>query len=152
MLSIALCLSSIYEADASSATPSISVLPSTGPSTIQAPKARCTKQSTQGKVTFHLRVKGIKLSTSSALTKKPATGEARIQLYLDSLPKDAYTTYNKHSSTWLSTDEQTDFPLCFALPILHDKKGKHTIIIALAKTTGVLYLDATPAKFKLTAK
>ena len=132
-----------------SAMPRITVLPSTAPSTITAPNGQCPTKSGQGLVHFHLKVTGMYLSASNKITKKPVSGEARIVAYLDSLPKNAYTKYTAHASTWLSSEGQRSFPLCFGLPVLHGRKGKHTILLTLAKSTGVLYKNVPPARFSL---
>jgi hypothetical protein len=106
---------------------------------------KCNSRST---VSFKMRVTGIKLSASMK-TKSPRKGQGHIQAYLDKVPADAYS--KRDLRHWYASIPSPKFPLCFPLPLLGGKKGKHTLYLGLGKTNSILY-KTKPAKFTFTAK
>lgn len=124
----------------------ISILSSTGPRTVKA-STDCTAKS--GHIlTVHVKVSGVQLI--HATTAKPVRGKAHIQAYLDRIPSQDYSKFT--TTNWLWTGTSTNFPLCLTPALLHNKKGKHSILVVLAKTDGVLFRGVRPSKLHITVR
>lgn len=91
-------------------------------------------------VTLHLRVSGIVLDAVH-LGKANIAGRGHLQLYVDTIPTDAWTKKDLQH-TWLASLSATTLSLNLP-PALVGGAGKHTIIVALARNNCVLY--RTPA-------
>jgi hypothetical protein len=99
-------------------------------------------------VAFRLTVKGITLDAGH-MGKANVSGHGHIQLYVDKVPKDAYTKKDlKHN--WLASLAAPVFGLNLSPQVL-GSLGKHRIIIALAQNNYVLYRTPTAA-VTITAK
>jgi hypothetical protein len=99
-------------------------------------------------VTFHLRVKGIVLDAMH-IGKANVRGHGHIQVYVDSIPKDAYVRKNLKQH-WLASLAATTIALNLS-PMLVGGRGKHRIIVALAQNNSVLY-RVPPARVTITVK
>jgi hypothetical protein len=99
-------------------------------------------------VTFHLRVKGIVLD-AMYIGKANVRGHGHIQLYVDSIPKDAYVRKDLKQH-WLASLAATTLSLNLS-PALVGGRGKHRIIVALAQNNSVLY-HVPPASTTITVK
>ena len=99
-------------------------------------------------VTFHLRVKGIVLDATH-MGKANVRGHGHIQLYANSVPKDAYVRKDLKQH-WLASLAATTIGLNL-LPTIVGGRGKHRIIVALAQNNGVLY-KAPSAAVSITVK
>jgi hypothetical protein len=112
----------------SPSTPTMSVtIVSAQPTTVTAKHAT---------VTFHLRVKGIVLDATH-IGKANIRGHGHIQLYANRIPTDAYVQKDLKQH-WLASLAATTLGLNL-LPTIVGGRGKHRIIVALAKNNGVLY-------------
>jgi hypothetical protein len=102
----------------------------------------------QATVTFHLRVTGMVLDIAH-MGQANIRGHGHIQIYVDTIPKDAYVRKDLKQH-WLASLAETTIALNIS-PMLVGGKGKHRIIVALAQDNYVLY-HALPASVTLTVK
>jgi hypothetical protein len=127
-----------YAAAQPSPSMSVSILSSTGPRTITKPQ----------NVTFHLKVSGMTLD-SRHMGKANVSGHGHLQVYANRIPADAYSKKDlKHN--WLASLADPTFTLKLSSAVLGGK-GKHKIIVALAKNNSVLY-HAPTASFTITVR
>jgi hypothetical protein len=97
----------------------------------------------QGIVTFRVSVKGITLDLRH-VGKKPVAGHGHLQYYLDKVPKDAHSKADlKHSFIAAVATPLFDFNLRASRVKIG--RGKHKVIVALAKNNYVLYKAPTAA-------
>jgi hypothetical protein len=112
-------------ASPASARMSITMLPSSGPTTVALNKV----------VTLRLKASSITLDAVH-IGKAPKNGQGHFQIYLDKVPADAYAKKDLKSN-WLAAVAAPVIPLKMARGMV--KPGKHKIIVALAKNNYVLY-------------
>lgn len=110
----------------------IQMRPSGGPHVIPAGKT----------VTLHLTVSGIHLDVQH-IGKRAQDHEGHIQLYLDRIPKHAYTKPSLQH--WLASVSATTVSLRLSRGVV-GTTGNHRIIAALARNDNVLY-RVPPATF-----
>jgi hypothetical protein len=127
-----------YAATQSASTMSLAVL-SVKPTTVTAKHAG---------VVFRLRVRGMTLDARH-MGKANKAGQGHIQLYVDKVPKDAYTKKDLRHN-WLASLAAPTFSLKLT-PAILGGAGKHRIIIALAQNNYVLY-RAPAVAVTITAK
>ncbi|HZT97348.1 MAG TPA: hypothetical protein VFB34_11005 [Chloroflexota bacterium] len=130
-----------------STKPSIKLLSSSGPRKIAAVKG-CKKYSRKGEVTFRVKVKGLQ-KLVVVPTKKANKGQGTVEVFRDHIPSAAYKKYPV--ANFLGAVPATTFTLCLSLPFMQTK-GKHTIFLSLAKSTGVLYKGVKPASMTVKLK
>jgi hypothetical protein len=116
---------------------SVHLLPSSGPTTVALNKV----------VTLRLKASGITLDAVH-IGKAPKNGVGHFQIYLDKIPADAYAKKDLNSS-WLAAVAAPVIPLKLAKGMV--TRGKHKLIVALAKNNYVLYRVPT-ASLSVTVK
>jgi hypothetical protein len=99
-------------------------------------------------VTFRLRVTGIVLDAVH-MGKAHVAGHGHIQLYVDAIPRDAYT-HKDLQRHWLASLATTTLTLNLS-PAIVGGAGKHRIFAALAQNNNVLY-RVPVASFTITVK
>ena len=131
---------------------SIRVLPSSGPRTLVAAKKNCPKKHDKSQLTLHVHITGIK-KLVTVPRKKAIAGEGVVEAFNDSIPKVAYKKYSSRTPApnFLGAVASTRILLCASLPFFHTR-GKHKVIVALGKTTGVLYRGVKPSSMTITLK
>ena len=117
---------------------SIKVLPSTGPRTVRGYQ----------NVRVRLRTSGIVLD-ARWMGQRNQAGHGHIQVYRDSIPKDAYSRPDR-SHNFLAALPVSSFRLGLSRSRLRSA-GKHKIIVALAQNNFVLYRVPT-ASFTVNVK
>ena len=102
----------------------------------------------QATVVFRLGVRGLALDAVH-MGKGDVAGRGHIQLYVDSIPADAYSRKDLQHH-WLASLATTTVSLNLS-PAIVGGAGKHRIIAALARNSGVLYRVPT-ASVTITVK
>lgn len=99
-------------------------------------------------ITFRLRAKGITLDARE-MGRRNVAGHGHFQIYVDAIPSDAYVRKDLKRH-WLAALAAPDFTLKL-IPAMLGGKGKHTILVALARNDDVLY-RVPAASVTITAK
>jgi hypothetical protein len=128
------------EAQAVSQSPSMRVLPSSGPSAVSL-KSRF--------VTIHLAVSGIRWQVHFGLTRRSVKGQGHVQIYMDKLPARAYKKADLRNLFSLAAS--SSFSIEFQRAWIKRHRGKHRLLIALAQNNDVLY-PGKPASFGVRVK
>jgi hypothetical protein len=102
-------------------------------------------------VTFHLqlRVQGITLDPKN-IGKANIPGHGHVQVYVDSIPKDAYA--RKDPKHWLGAPLAGRTIRITVPPALIGSRGQHRLFVALAQNNWVLYRGVPAASRTITVK
>jgi hypothetical protein len=117
----------------------ILVLPSSGPHTISS--------FPNDVVTFHLRIAGMVIDKH--VGGKAVTGHGHLQIYLDRIPRDAYT--KRDLKNIVNIVAAASYSIGFDAAWIKLHRGRHTLLLTLAGNNDILY-RTTPARFSLTVK
>ncbi len=129
--------------EASSTTPRVQVLKKSGPHAIS--------KYPHNYINLYFHVKGLKYGAKYGPGAKPKAGQGHIEIYMDSIPRDAYHkvdvrhAFNYHIQSLRQVTIEPNNPW------INLYQGKHTLLIVLAKNNDVLY-PIRPVKFSLNVK
>jgi hypothetical protein len=96
-----------------------------------------TTVTTTGVITFTAQIQGFRLSVKH-IGKEPISGEGHLQYYLDRIPSDAWSETDYHHGYLMAVGTNI---VIFGLKTSRVKisRGRHHILVALAKNDGILY-------------
>src|SRR5205823_2286812 len=97
----------------------------------------------KGHIAFYLKVTGITLDVMH-IGKAPIRGQGHLQFYLDRIPSDAYTRVDLQHN-WIGFSATRIFTFNLAASPVKISRGRHRIIVALARNNMVLYRAASDA-------